>query len=96
MDKTFAKSEDFVQREIAGECLLIPLQRKLTDVNSLFVLNETGASFWRRLDGQATVQAIADDMCQEFEVASEQVIQDLSPLIDDLLSIQAIRQIPTE
>ena len=93
MDKTFAKSEDFVQREIAGECILIPLQRQLTDVNSLFVLNETGAAFWRRLDGTTSLHAIAQDMCNEFEVSPEQVQQDLSPLIEDLMSIQAIQQV---
>ena len=96
MDRTFTQSQDFVQRDVAGECLLVPLRRQLSDGNSIFVLNETGAALWRRLDGSRSVQEIMEDLSQEFDVTREQLEQDVPPLIEDLLSIEAIRQVQRE
>ena len=90
MDKIYLKNDDFVQREVAGEFLLIPIKRQLTDVNSLYVLNETGAALWRRINGQRSVEEIMEDFSQEFEVTEEQLKKDFNALIEDLLSIKAI------
>ncbi len=93
MDKRFVKSQDFVQRNVAGECLLIPIRRRLTDVNSLYVLNETGAALWQRLDASRSVEDIAGDLLAEYDVSGEQLERDLRELINDLLSIQAIQEV---
>jgi hypothetical protein len=93
MDRRFVKSQDFVQREVAGECLLVPIRRRLTDVNSLYVLNETGAAVWRKLDGARSIQEIAAELVAEYEVGHPQLEQDLRELVNDLLNIQAIREV---
>ncbi len=93
MDKRFVKSQDFVQRNVAGECLLIPIRRRLADVNSLYVLNETGAAVWERLDASRSIADIAVDLLAEYDVPSEQLERDLRELINDLLSIQAIQEV---
>jgi hypothetical protein len=92
MDKIYVKNDDFVQREVAGECILIPVQRQLTDVNSLYVLNDTGAALWRRMDGKTPLQAITLDFLDEFDVTQAQLEKDVASLIEDLLSIHAIRE----
>jgi hypothetical protein len=91
-DKIYAKNSDFVQREVAGECILIPIRRQLTDVNSLYVLNDTGAALWRRIDGKTSVQTITHDFLNEFDVTQAQIEKDVATLIEDLLSIHAIRE----
>jgi hypothetical protein len=96
MDQIYKKSMDFVHREVAGEFILIPLTRQLNEVNSLYVLNETGAALWRRIDGKRSAQAIMDDFSQEFDVAGEQLEQDFHSLIEDLLGIRAIVEIPSD
>ena len=93
MDTIYSKNADFVQREVAGECILIPVRRQLTDVNSLYVLNDTGAALWRRLDGKTTLRDITLDFLDEFDVTREQLEKDLATLIADLLSIHAIREV---
>ncbi len=94
MDRHFTRSEDFVQRTVAGECLLVPIRRRLTDTNSIYVLNETGAEVWQRLDGTRSVRDIAADLLAAYEVATERLDQDVKGLIDDLLSIEAIHEVP--
>lgn len=90
----YTPNADFVQRDVAGECLLIPISRQLADVNSMYVLNETGAAAWRLLDGKRSLREIAGDLSREFDVTVEQVEKDLLVLVEDLLSIQAIRETP--
>lgn len=93
MDGTFVKSRDFVQRNVAGECLLIPIRRRLTEANSLYVLNETGAAIWGRLDGTRSLRDITGDLLDEYEVSPEQLERDVQELLNDLLSIQAIHPV---
>jgi hypothetical protein len=96
IDQIYKKSMDFVHREVAGEFILIPLTRQLNEVNSLYVLNETGAALWRRIDGKRSAQAIMDDFSQEFDAVGEQLEQDFHALIEDLLGIGAIVAIPSD
>ena len=89
----YTKNPDYVQRDVAGECILVPIRRQLTDVNSIYVLNETGAALWHRINGKRSVQNIVANFCEEFEVTAEQSSQDFHALLQDLLSIRAIEEI---
>lgn len=89
----YNKHPDYVQREVAGECILVPIRRRLTEANSIFVLNETGAALWKRIDGRRTAQDIMMDFCGEYDVPADQLTKDFTSLLDDLLSIQAVEEI---
>ena len=92
-DITFAKNPDIIGREVAGEYLLIPIRRHLKESNSIYVLNETGASFWRRIDGKQNFGNILSQLAEEYEVSVEQLQNDLASLIEDLITIKAIEEI---
>jgi hypothetical protein len=89
----YAKNPEYVQRDVAGECILVPIRRNLTESNSIYVLNETGASLWQRIDGTRSVQTITDEFVQEYDVTTEQLYQDFQTLLTDLLSIHAIDEV---
>lgn len=89
----YAKNPDYVQRDVAGECILVPIRRNLADANSIYVLNETGAALWNRIDGKRSVQAIGEEFSQEYDVTEEQLRRDVATLLADLLSIQAIHEV---
>ena len=89
----YTKHPDYVQRDVAGECILVPIRRTLTEANNIYVLNDTGAALWNRIDGHRTAQDIVTDFCNEYEVGADQVAKDFTLLLDDLLSIQAVEEI---
>lgn len=89
----YSKHPDYVQRDVAGECILVPIRRTLTEANSIYVLNETGAALWNRIDGERTAQDILTDFCSEYEVTTDQLVKDFTSLLDDLLSIQAVEKV---
>ena len=91
-DTIYAKNPEFVQREVADEFILVPIRRQLSDANSLYVLNETGAAIWRRIDGTRSIRAILTELSNEYDVTSEQLEKDFATLIDDLLNIRAIQE----
>jgi hypothetical protein len=90
MASIYSRCPGFVERDVAGECLLVPLRRGPADANSIYVLNETGAGFWRRLDGKRSFGDIVGDLLQEYDVEPERLRKDLAVLVEDLLSIKAI------
>jgi Coenzyme PQQ synthesis protein D (PqqD) len=89
----YSKAHDFIQRQVAGECILVPIRRNQSDANSIYVLNETGAALWDRIDGARSVQEIELDLTQEYDVAADQLRQDFETLLADLLSIRAIQEV---
>ncbi len=89
----YAKHPDYVQRNVAGECILVPVRRSLTDANSIYVLNETGAVLWQGFNGARTVQDICAAFMDEYDVAPDRLHQDVDTLLADLLSIQAIHEV---
>ncbi|NJL17603.1 MAG: PqqD family protein [Nitrospira sp.] len=91
----YAKHSDFVQREVAGECILVPIRRNLAEANSIYVLNETGAVFWNSIDGLRSAQSIEREIGDLYDVATEQLHHDFETLLADLLMIGAIQEVPT-
>ncbi|NOU11927.1 MAG: PqqD family protein [Nitrospira sp.] len=91
----YAKHSDFVQREVAGECILVPIRRNLAEANSIYVLNETGAVFWNSIDGIRSALSIEHEIGGIYDVAEEQLHHDFETLLADLLMIGAIQEAPT-
>ena len=90
MDQVYRKNPDFVERDVAGECILVPIRSRAQDARSIYVLNETGAALWKRIDGRRTLEDILREFLDEYDVTPERLAQDVVTLVDDLRSIEAI------
>lgn len=93
LQTVYSRNPGFVQRDVAGECILVPIKRQLTDVNSIYVLNDTGAALWNKIDGKRSVQEIQAAFREEYDVPTEQLQHDCETLLTDLLSIHAIEEV---
>jgi hypothetical protein len=89
--RRYAKDPSVVYREIAGEAILVPIRRNISDMESIYTLDEVGADIWALIDGERTAGEIQDLLLGEYEVDAEVLSIDLAEFIQQLLSIGAIR-----
>ncbi|HAH07124.1 MAG TPA: PqqD family protein [Elusimicrobia bacterium] len=90
MPRRFAKSPDFVGRKIADEFILVPIRRKVGDLQSLFTLNETGTRVWELIDGKRTEEEIQSVLLEEFDAPAEQVARDVAELLGQMEAIGSV------
>lgn len=87
----YVKSSDIVAREIEGELILVPLVEGIGDLEEeLFTLNTTGRAIWDGLDGNKTVQSIIEDLLQVYEVTNEELEEDVTGLMTELLKRKVV------
>lgn len=82
--KYTVRKGDCVSREIAGETLIVPVRSQVGDLDSIYTLNEMGATIWRRLDGRTTIAEIVEAVCAEYEVTPEVAEKDTSEFLQSL------------
>ena len=73
-----------VLREIAGETFLVPIRGTLAELQDLFVVNDVGRWVWERLDGTRTVDDLAAQACQEFEVSPKVARADVESFLNEV------------
>ena len=84
LETVYARKNNVVSREIAGEELMIPVRGSLADMQKLFV-REGAASFsWSLLDGEHTLNDVLAKIIEEYDVAPEVAESDLLAYIEEL------------
>lgn len=85
-DECLSRLDQVVIREIAGETLLIPIRQNIAQLDSVFVLNETGKFIWEHLDGTKSLHGIVTLMCDAFEVENTEAQADVGEFVGLLAS----------
>jgi len=85
LSKCFAKQDNFVTREIAGETIVVPIRGRTEDLDSIFTLNEQGTLIWNLLDGRTNVNQIVETISKTYEVTEDEATKDT---IDFLTSLE--------
>ena len=79
--------KELIQREIAGDTILVPAGKTVYDSNGLFVLNEVGAFIWSHLASCDTEEELVKVLLEEFEVSSEQAATDVHEFMEKLRTL---------
>ena len=80
----------YVLRDIAGEYLLIPVELEDGSQSQMAVLNEIGAFLWGLLQGEQTVDTMAQAITDEYEVSREEAEADICEFLDHLAQYQLL------
>lgn len=80
-DRRFVKPGDVLVQELAGEAVLLHLGR-----GYYFGLNEVGTAVWKELMNGVAVRQAYERLLDEFDVTPDQLRQDVTALVHDLLS----------
>jgi hypothetical protein len=94
LDVCYEKDPNVVYREIAEERILVPIRKKVADMASIYVLNETGARIWDLMDGQRSLAEIRDVLVEEYDVEPQTAAEDLIQMVGELHELEIVRKKP--
>lgn len=78
------KKDDLLTRRIAGETIVVPIRGKLADMQNIFAVNVVAEFVWERMDGQRTLDQIAREVAEHFDVGESQARSDVLEFVDEL------------
>ncbi len=94
LSQRYRKNPDLVFRQIADECILVPIHHHIADMEAVYTLEGVGVRIWELLDGERDGHAILQEILNEYEVPEEEARTDLVEFLEELLSVSAV--VPVE
>ena len=76
--------KEFVLREIAGDYIIIPTGKTVLKFNGLITVNEVGASLWKMLQEEATMDELVQGILEEYDVDEATAREDIHAALDCL------------
>jgi methyltransferase-like protein len=86
LNSVLSHSPSVVTRKTGNEYVLVPVANNIADMNSVFVLNETGAFIWEQIDGKRTVGEIIEVVINEYEIDNDSASKDVFDFIENMKS----------
>ena len=91
MDTVFIPNGDYVFRKIGNETILVPVRAGVSELDSLFTLNEVGAVVWSGVEARSSVQEIVTAVLAEFEIDRSAAEGDVLEFLNALFERNLIR-----
>ncbi len=85
--RIFVRSRSVVSRRVSGETLIVPVRGKVGDLASIYSFNDVGSLVWQLLEIPRDVSELVSAVEREYDVDPQQVEQDVSKFLDDMLSV---------
>lgn len=79
-----------IKRNIAGDCILVPVGDTVLSTSGMFILNEVGAFIWDLLPAVSSEQEILEHILKEFDVNAEQAKADISDFMQQIKNMDII------
>lgn len=78
--------KEFILREIAGECILVPTGDTTQEFNGMITLTDTARFIWEHLEKVDSFEEMVQAMLKEYEIDEETVAKDGIEFITELLN----------
>ena len=75
---------DFIVKEISGSTVVIPVGNRVADFNGMLKLNETGVFLFNLLKNDTTIEALVQNLVDEYEVTKEKANEDVITFVNKL------------
>ncbi len=69
--------DGFMLKKILDDYIVVPTGDNIVDFAVAVSLNETGAFLWQQLENEKTIEELADALAGEYDITSEEVIDDV-------------------
>lgn len=77
--------KEFILRNIAGECVLVPTGATTQEFNGLITMTDTAKFIWENLEKAESFDALVQMMLEEYEIDEETAKKDAYEFIMHLL-----------
>ena len=77
--------KEFILRDIAGECVLVPTGATTQEFNGLITMTDTARYIWENLEKAESFDASVQMMLEEYEIDEETAKKDAYEFIMQLL-----------
>jgi sensor domain CHASE-containing protein len=81
------RKEEFMLQNVGGENLLVPLGRRVMDLNGIVVLNDTGRFIWELLARERSDRELASAVAGRFDVDAARAGADVKAFVDQISRI---------
>lgn len=81
----FQRKHGVVLRHVAGEHMLVPTVAREVDLDSLFLVNDTGVYVWEHLDGEQSVAVLAEGLAGAYGIPVETARGDVAHFLASLI-----------
>ncbi|MDO4492001.1 MAG: PqqD family protein [Lachnospiraceae bacterium] len=78
--------KDFIVREIAGECVLVPTGKTALEFSGMVSLSPSGQFIWENLEKAESLNQLIDMILNEFDVDEKTARQETIEFIASLLT----------
>lgn len=77
--------KEFILREIAGECVLVPTGATTQEFNGLITLSDTARFIWEHIEQAESLEDMVQKILEEYEIDEETARKDAIAFISQLL-----------
>ena len=93
VEQSYIRNANFIFRRIIEEMILVPINKNVVNMDSIYTLNDLGAFLWEKLEKPCTVVELQQAVLDEYDVDQETVQTDLESFIEEMMSISAVEQV---
>lgn len=94
MTVEFKRGDRFIYRSVAGEHLLVAIQKD--QLSPLYTFSPTGAALWQELTDWRSAASLTDFLLGRYEVSPTDAARDVEEFLEQLQSLKALttREVP--
>lgn len=78
-------NKEYVLREIAGDYIIIPVGKTVQEFNGMITVNEVGASLWKMLQEEVTLDELVQGVLTEYDVEEAVARKDIREFLGELV-----------
>lgn len=79
-------AKEFILRDIAGECVLVPTGATTQEFNGLITMSETAKFIWENIEKVDSLEEMVQKILDEYEIDEETAKKDAVGFISQLLA----------
>ena len=80
----YRQHPDVVTRKLGDDSILVPVQKSIGDLDSVYSLDEVASFLWQLLKEPKTTEELVGAMCSEYAVEESDARADVDEFLGDL------------